>query len=162
MSRIEFLSTSCEFAIMCVSQEFIIDYLTSAQVIAWCRQATSHYLSQCWPTSMSPYGVTSPQWVDIFVALDRIACYKNIQAWTNGCLYTDEILNCIFLNENHCIFIQLLLNCVPKGSMNNTNSGDGLESSRWQAITQNNDVHRFIYASSGFSELNRHSFRVYG
>ena len=24
------------------------------QVIAWCRQATSHYLSQCWPRSMSP------------------------------------------------------------------------------------------------------------
>ena len=31
--------------------------------MAWCRQATSHYLSQCWPSSMSPYGVTRPQWV---------------------------------------------------------------------------------------------------
>ena len=31
--------------------------------MAWCRQATSHYLSQCWPRSMSPYGVTRPQWV---------------------------------------------------------------------------------------------------
>ena len=26
-------------------------------------QATSHYLSQCWPRSLSPYGVTRPQWV---------------------------------------------------------------------------------------------------
>ena len=26
--------------------------------MTWCRQATSHYLSQCWPRSMSPYGVT--------------------------------------------------------------------------------------------------------
>ena len=35
---------------------------TLVQVMAWCRQATSHYLSQCWPRSMSPYGVTGPQW----------------------------------------------------------------------------------------------------
>ena len=54
------------------------------QVMAWCRQATthylsqcclsqccqccltapSHYLSQCWPRSLSPYGVTRPQWVE--------------------------------------------------------------------------------------------------
>ena len=33
------------------------------QVMVWCRQATSHYLSQCWPRSLSPYGVTRPQWV---------------------------------------------------------------------------------------------------
>ena len=31
--------------------------------MAWCRQATSHYLSQCWHRSMPPYGVTRPQWV---------------------------------------------------------------------------------------------------
>ena len=39
------------------------DKSTLVQVIAWCRQATSHYLSQCWPSSMWPYGVTRPQWV---------------------------------------------------------------------------------------------------
>ena len=33
--------------------------------MAWCHQATSHYLSQCWPRSMSPYGITRPQWVKI-------------------------------------------------------------------------------------------------
>ena len=33
--------------------------------MAWCRQATSHYLCQCWPRSMSPNDVTRPQckWV---------------------------------------------------------------------------------------------------
>ena len=31
--------------------------------IGWCRQATSHYLSQCWSASMLPYGITRPQWV---------------------------------------------------------------------------------------------------
>ena len=34
------------------------------QVMAWCRQATSHYLSQLLPRSMSPNGVTRPQWVN--------------------------------------------------------------------------------------------------
>ena len=28
-------------------------------------QATSHYLKLCWPSSMMPYGMTTPQWVDI-------------------------------------------------------------------------------------------------
>ena len=41
------------------------DKSTLVQVMTWCRQATSHYLSQCWPSSMSPYGVTRPQWVKI-------------------------------------------------------------------------------------------------
>ena len=34
--------------------------------MAWCRQSTSHYLSQCRPRSLSPYGVTRPQWVNTF------------------------------------------------------------------------------------------------
>ena len=33
-------------------------------MMAWCCQPTSHYLSQCWPRSMSPYGITRPQWVN--------------------------------------------------------------------------------------------------
>ena len=40
------------------------DKSTLVQVMAWCRQATSHYLRQCWPRFMSPYGVTRPQWVN--------------------------------------------------------------------------------------------------
>ena len=34
--------------------------------MAWCHQATRHYLSQCWPRSMSPYGVIRPWWVNMF------------------------------------------------------------------------------------------------
>ena len=33
----------------------------SVQVTTWCRQATSHYLSQCWPRFVSPYCVTRPR-----------------------------------------------------------------------------------------------------
>ena len=37
------------------------DKSTLVQVMTWCRQAKSHYLSQCWLRSMSPNGVTRPQ-----------------------------------------------------------------------------------------------------
>ena len=42
--------------------------------MAWCHQATSHYLSQCWPRSVSPYGVTRPQWVNAW-------CLMTSQHW---------------------------------------------------------------------------------
>ena len=42
------------------------DKSTLVGVMAWCRQATSHYLSQCWPRSLSPYGITRPQWVKAY------------------------------------------------------------------------------------------------
>ena len=51
---------SCEIALVWMSLDFTDDQSTLVQVMAWCRQATSHYLSQCWPSSMSPYGVTRP------------------------------------------------------------------------------------------------------
>ena len=35
------------------------DKSTLVQVMAWCRQATSHCLNRCWP-----YGNTRPQWVN--------------------------------------------------------------------------------------------------
>ena len=43
----------------------IDDKSTLVQVMAWCRLATSHYLSQCWPRSMPPCGITRPQWVNL-------------------------------------------------------------------------------------------------
>ena len=52
-----------ELAIRWMSLNFTHDKSTLIQVMAWCRQATSHYLSQWWPRSLSPYGVTRPQWV---------------------------------------------------------------------------------------------------
>ena len=40
------------------------DKSTLVQVMAWCRQATSHYLTQGWLSSLSQCGVTRPQWVN--------------------------------------------------------------------------------------------------
>ena len=54
---------SCEIALIRMSLDFTDDQSILVQVIAWCHQATSHYLSQLWPRSLSPYGVIRPQWV---------------------------------------------------------------------------------------------------
>ena len=50
-----------------ISQDSTDDKSTLVQVMAWCRQATSHYLSQCWPGSVTPYDITRPQWVTAIV-----------------------------------------------------------------------------------------------
>ena len=33
------------------------------QVMAWCCQAASHDMNQCWPRSMMPCSIKRPQWV---------------------------------------------------------------------------------------------------
>ena len=40
--------------------------------MAWCHQATSHYLNQCWPRSLTPYSVTRPQWVNSLAPGDAV------------------------------------------------------------------------------------------
>ena len=62
---------SCEIAIIWMSLDFSDYQSTLVQVMAWCRQATSHYLSQCWPRSLSPYGITRPQWVNVYPYLSH-------------------------------------------------------------------------------------------
>ena len=62
--RILLIDGSCisgDIAPIWISLDFTYDQATLVQVMAWCRQATNHYLSQCWPRSLSPYGVTRPQ-----------------------------------------------------------------------------------------------------
>ena len=55
--------TCSEIALRRMSLDLTDDKSTLVQVMAWYRQATSHYLNQWWPRSLSPYGVTRPQWV---------------------------------------------------------------------------------------------------
>ena len=57
---------------------FANDKSILVQEMAWCRQATSHYLSQCWPSSMSPYDVTKPQWVNTTVTNTIRKCPKGL------------------------------------------------------------------------------------
>ena len=63
------------------------DKSTLVQVMAWCHQATSHYLNQCWPRSPMPYGITMPQWV------------KTLIPDESGCCSSPSILKCIFCND---------------------------------------------------------------
>ena len=60
-----------EIALRWMPLDLTGDKSTLFQVMAWCRQATRHYLSQCWPRSLSPYSVTRPQWVKWKVAVWR-------------------------------------------------------------------------------------------
>ena len=62
---------SCEIALRWLSLDLADDKSKLVQVMAWCRQATSHYLSQCWPRSLSPYGVTGPQWVKRLISCNK-------------------------------------------------------------------------------------------
>ena len=61
MLQIKFMtSTSVEIALRWMPQNTFDDKSTLVQVIAWCHQSTSLYMSQCWPRYMSPYGATRP------------------------------------------------------------------------------------------------------
>ena len=53
-----------EIALRWMPLDLTDDKSTSVQVMARCHQATSHYLSQCWPRYLSPYDITRPQWVN--------------------------------------------------------------------------------------------------
>ena len=63
-------SISYEIALRWMPLDLTDNKSTSVQVMAWCRQATSHYLSQCWPRSISPNGITGPQWVNVVMVYD--------------------------------------------------------------------------------------------
>ena len=61
---INVMSTSCKTAFRWMPHDSLDDKSTLVLVMAWCHQATSHYLNQCWPRSISPQGVAKPQWVN--------------------------------------------------------------------------------------------------
>ena len=53
-----------EIALRWTSLDLGDDESTLVQVMAWCLQATSHYLNQCWPRFLLSYGISRPQWVN--------------------------------------------------------------------------------------------------
>ena len=57
---------SCEIAFRWLCLNHTDEKQTLVHIMAWCHQATRHYLSQCWSRSILPYGVTRPQWVQVF------------------------------------------------------------------------------------------------
>ena len=73
--------------------------------MAWCRQAASHYLNQCWPRSSTPHGFTRPQWVDI------------IQFWNKkpnlmmADFHNDHLSTELQLNDLLLVFILFQIQC---------------------------------------------------
>ena len=56
--QLEILHITFETVLRRMPRDLADDWSTSVHAKVWCRQVTSHYLNQCWPKSMSPYGVT--------------------------------------------------------------------------------------------------------
>ena len=79
ISVIDGWGISCELVLTWISFNLTDDKSTLVQVMAWFCQATSHYLSQWWPRSLSPYGVTRPQWVNCWLIAFNYLCFF----WTN-------------------------------------------------------------------------------
>ena len=87
---------------------------TLVQVMGWCRQATSHYLSQCWLRSMLPNGVTRPRWVKW-----DTQTYPEFGLW---------YMETAFLNSLRPGDIYVSVNCVI------IHSGNGLAPNRWNKL----------------------------
>ena len=73
---------SCETALIWLSLDHTHDKSTLVQVMACCLTAPSHYLNQCWPKSLSPYGVTRLQWVNILRPGDAYLHHFTSSNWS--------------------------------------------------------------------------------
>ena len=73
------LRSSHDNALRWMPQDLTDDKSTLVQVMAWCRQATSHYLRQCWFSSLSPSSVARPQ-CDLSLTRRTRSCV--IRNWT--------------------------------------------------------------------------------
>ena len=90
------------YGVTCISINYfcqvIIDKSSLVQVMGWCHQAPSHYQSQCWLISMSPYGINRPQWVNyIYICIyiyilehinflwDVIGHFNSLASWRCSC-----------------------------------------------------------------------------
>ena len=71
---------SYEIALIWMPLDLTDEKSTLVQVMAWCRQSTSHYLSQCWPKSMSPNSATRPQWVKLILLAKRKPFHSGLTA----------------------------------------------------------------------------------
>ena len=60
---IDILSIQVNITFEWITEDPTAGNSTLGQVMAWCHQATSHYLNQCWPRSLIN-GITRPQWLN--------------------------------------------------------------------------------------------------
>ena len=107
----------CKIALRWKSLDLINDKSTLVQVMAWCRQATIHYLSQCWPRSMSPYGVTRPQWVNISTStLSSPTCIIHLLMASSGAINSLRPSDAIWRHRSGSTLAQVMACCLTAPS----------------------------------------------
>ena len=128
--------------------------------MAWCRQATSHYISQCWPRCMLLALLCHTELMCLpIVIVPCLYCFtiNTLRPRQNGCLFADDTFKRIFLKENIRILIKTSLKFVPKGLINNIPALVLIMApTRRQAIIYLNQWwldHWCLYASLGLNEL---------
>ena len=106
--------------------------------MAWCRQATSHYLSQCWPRSLPPYDVTRPQrviqyWTALltwmisfkpqihhYIELDQVSNSRESYIQTRHFSANLFHISVVYSRKKNTFFINLILiatNCCKSTSL---------------------------------------------
>ena len=91
------------------------DKSTLVQVMAWCRQATSHYRSQCWPRSMSPYDVTRSQWVNASHNIPSSTITSHIKQESTN-LSTKISIDNLNISVKHHPFITMYISHITRSS----------------------------------------------
>ena len=101
------------------------DKSTLVQVMAWCRQATSLYLSQCWSKPVSSYDVPRPQWVNgyqsdmihsLTVSQTAAGTWRHVFNWQYTKTKYIQLMFFIHWLFSQCglvLLTKLALNCNP-------------------------------------------------
>ena len=133
---------SSKIVLRWMSLDLTDDKSTVLQVMTWCCQATSLYLSQNWPRSLLLVGVTRLQWGNMQVmtwccqatshylsqywprsllphGVTRPQRVNSLRLRQNRCHFADDVFQCNFWNEKFWIPIKISLKFVPKGPINN-------------------------------------------
>ena len=85
------MRTSCDVVLRWMPQNTFDYNSTLVQVMGWYRQAITDYLSQCWPSSISPYSVTWPQWVTLTWHILFKSFCRMLWIWKKNDLLTTSI-----------------------------------------------------------------------
>ena len=112
---IDIFRSSHDNALNWMPQDLTDDKSTLVQVMAWCRQATSHYLRQNWLSPLLPNDLTRPQQVNTFhgspLAL-RLQSYQyNIHEM--ACYVAWWLLSLRNLQQAGMVWISLILIIRP-------------------------------------------------
>ena len=85
--------------------------------MAWCHQATSHYLTQCWSRSVSPYGISRRQCIIYFTTLrawgmnkmtaDLQTTYSATVSWKKISKILGHLMHCIITSLGRSAFRNL-------------------------------------------------------